>query len=117
MYVNYFWIKLENKVQVRRLFGVFWGAVSGSPQLLTFSIIPQCLMFQQNGSKYFFRKEIAFWTTGGESDIMCAKSPQLCPTLCDPMDCSPPGSSVHGILQTRILEWVSISYSREDTLN
>ena len=35
-------------------------------------------------------------------------SPQLCPTLCDPMDCSPPGSSVHGILQSRILEWVAI---------
>ena len=33
-----------------------------------------------------------------------AQSLQLCPTLCDPMDCSPPGSSVHGILQTRILE-------------
>ena len=32
---------------------------------------------------------------------------QLCPTLCDPMDCSPPGSSVHGILQAKILEWVS----------
>ena len=34
------------------------------------------------------------------------------PTLCDPMDCSPPGSSVHGILQARILEWVAISFSR-----
>ena len=32
--------------------------------------------------------------------------------LCDPMDCNPPGSSVHGILQARILEWVAISYSR-----
>ena len=32
-----------------------------------------------------------------------------CPTLCDPMDCSPPGSSVHGIYQARILEWVAIS--------
>ena len=31
---------------------------------------------------------------------------QSCPTLCDPVDCSPPGSSVHGILQARILEWV-----------
>ena len=40
--------------------------------------------------------------------FMCAKSLQSCPTLCDPMDCSPPGSSVHGILQTRILEWVAI---------
>ena len=33
---------------------------------------------------------------------------QLCPTLCDPMGCSPPGSSVHDILQARILEWVAI---------
>ena len=37
---------------------------------------------------------------------------QLCLTLCDPMDCSLPGSSVHGILQARILEWVAISFSR-----
>ena len=37
---------------------------------------------------------------------------QTCPTLCDPMDCSPPGSSVHGILQARILEWVAISSFR-----
>ena len=37
---------------------------------------------------------------------------KLFPTLCDPMDCSPPGSSVHGILQARILEWVAIPFSR-----
>ena len=36
---------------------------------------------------------------------------QLCPTLWDPMDCSPPGSSVHGILQARILEWVAIPFA------
>ena len=36
---------------------------------------------------------------------------QSCPTLCDPVDCSPPGSSVHGILQARVLEWVAISFS------
>ena len=41
----------------------------------------------------------------------CMSVTQLCPTLCDPMDCSPPGSSVYGILQTRILEWVAISFS------
>ena len=40
---------------------------------------------------------------------------QSCPTLCDPVDCSPPGSSVHGILQARILEWVAISFSRESS--
>ena len=42
-----------------------------------------------------------------------AKLLQSCPTLCDPMDSSPPGSSVHGILQARILEWVVISFSPE----
>ena len=39
------------------------------------------------------------------------KVPQLCPTLCDPMDCNLPGSSVHGILQARIPEWVAIPLS------
>ena len=42
----------------------------------------------------------------------CAKSLQSCLTLFDPRDYSLPGSSVHGILQTRILEWVAISFSR-----
>ena len=37
---------------------------------------------------------------------------QLCLTLCDPMDCSLLDSSVHGIFQTRVLEWVAISFSR-----
>ena len=41
-----------------------------------------------------------------------AKSLQLCPTLCDPMDSSPPGSSVHSILQARLLEWVAMPSSR-----
>ena len=40
---------------------------------------------------------------------------QSCPTLCDPKDYSSPGSSIHGILQARILEWVAISFSRETT--
>ena len=41
-----------------------------------------------------------------------AKSLQFCPTLCDPVDCSLPGPSVHGILQARILEWVAVPFSR-----
>ena len=44
-----------------------------------------------------------------------AKSLQSCPTLCDPTDYSPPGSTVQGILQARILEWFAISYSRESS--
>ena len=37
---------------------------------------------------------------------------QSCPTLCNPMDCSLPGFSVHGIFQARVLEWVAVSFSR-----
>ena len=37
---------------------------------------------------------------------------QLCPTLCDPLDCSLPGSSVHGIFQARVLEWGAIAFSK-----
>ena len=40
-----------------------------------------------------------------------AKSLQSCPTLCDPIDGSPPGSSIHGIFQARVLEWVAIAFS------
>ena len=45
-------------------------------------------------------------------DAAAAKSLQSCLTLCDPMNCSPTASSVHEILQARILEWVAISFSR-----
>ena len=40
---------------------------------------------------------------------------QLCLTLCDPMDRSPPGSSIHGIFQARVLEWGAIAFSRESS--
>ena len=39
---------------------------------------------------------------------------QSCPTPCNPMDCSLPGSSVHGIFQAIVLEWIAISFSKED---
>ena len=47
--------------------------------------------------------------------LRCAQSLQLCLTLCDPVDCSPPGSSVCGILQARILEWVAMPSSKESS--
>ena len=43
---------------------------------------------------------------------LCAQALQSCPTVCDPMDFSPPGSSVHGVLQARILKWVALPFSR-----
>ena len=46
-----------------------------------------------------------------QNRVAAAKSLQLCPTLCDPIDISPPGSPAPGILQARTLEWVAISFS------
>ena len=43
---------------------------------------------------------------------LCVCVAQLCLTLCNPMDCSPPGCSVHGIFQARVLEWIAIPFSR-----
>ena len=61
------------------------------------------------------RKKKYFAVTG-EIFIKYAESEsevaQSCPTLCDPMDCSLSGSSIHGIFQARVLEWIAISFSR-----
>ena len=54
----------------------------------------------------------SFIRSPSSSCVLCAKSLQSCLTLCIPMDCSLPGSSVHGILQARILEWVAVPSSR-----
>ena len=51
------------------------------------------------------------WRYNYKQVAAAAKSLQLCPTLCDPIDGSPPGSPVPGILQSRTLEWVAISFS------
>ena len=52
-----------------------------------------------------------FWP----QETSCCLVTKSCPILCNPMDCSPPGSSVHGISQARILEWVDISFSRRSS--
>ena len=61
-------------------------------------------------------KQVTQWVSHGKCLYMwfvyaAAKSLQLCPTLCDPIDGRPPGSPVSGILQARTLEWVAISFS------
>ena len=58
---------------------------------------------------------LCWWCVNGPSqnNLVCCLVTDLCPTLCDPMDCSPPGFSVHGILvHSRILKWVAISFSK-----
>ena len=66
-----------------------------------------------SGGAQKFRQKGIVLTVMGIGVHMCAYSvAQLCRILCYPMDCSPPGSSVHGISQARILEWVAIRSSR-----
>ena len=70
----------------------------------------ECCLFYPKSSDFpwfYFRGLFPSLSFESESEVA-----QSCPTLCDPVDCSLPGSSVHGILQARILEWVAISFSR-----
>ena len=69
---------------------------------------------RQETSVHFSEREVpvgAVWVSVCVCVCVCVCG-QSCPTLCDPMDCSPPGSSVRGLLQARILEWVTIPISR-----
>ena len=70
---------------------------------------PLCLAYYLpiTNSSLTFSQRINYNTAAAAA----AKSLQSCPTLCDSMDCSPPGSPVPGILQARTLEWVAISFS------
>ena len=65
------------------------------------------------GSKMVLKKENRSFLTVLDFSLFAAaaKLLQSCPTLCDPIDSSPPGSPVPGILQARILEWIAISFS------
>ena len=73
---------------------------------------PWTAAYQAPPSMGFSRQE--YWSRvplpspAAAAAAAAAKSLQSCLTLCDPMDCSPPGFSVHGILQARTLEWVAI---------
>ena len=71
---------------------------------------PWTIAYQAPPSMGFSRQEywsgLPFPSPMRESEVA-----QSCPTLCDPMDYSLPGSSIHGILQARVLEWVSIAFS------
>ena len=80
-----------------RLYETPWTVASQAPLSLGFSR-------QEHWSELPFPSPVHAY--------MHAKSLQLCPTLCDPMDSSPPGSSDHRILQARTLEWIAISFSR-----
>ena len=77
-----------------------WIIIIIASGLYEFFISPKCLFGQINKMWYTYKERKK------ESVV------QSCPTLCNPTDCSPPGSSVHGIFQARVLQWVTISSSR-----
>ena len=83
--------------------GIWVGPTASLMQTLNQSHCFQ--LHTHRGLKDFLWK---FPAVGSTAHSVCVQS---CLTLCDPVDCSPPGSSVHGILQARILEWVAISFS------
>ena len=99
-------------IHVSTLFSLFWL----SARCMT-EILKQCIPFKFSISWCFcvaFRVVFSGLSSNSlVSSLMimyvCAKLLQTCLTLCDPMNCSPPGSSVCGISQARILEWVAIS--------
>ena len=84
---------------------IWWrqGEISNSLTNASPHVLWQVIMMNCTYSNYALRKS--------ESEVKVLVA-QLCLILCDPMDCSPPGFSVHGILQARILEWIAIPFSR-----
>ena len=110
------YLLLQNiQLGIRR--AMSWNHVSGTvPPLLVVTDIIQLSSFSPHNVK---KKVISLKNCpclfhhrfSSYPSLSCMRA-QLCPTLCDPMDCSPSGSSVHGIFQARILHWLAISFSR-----
>ena len=90
----------------------------GSPRILEWVAYPSSRALSQPRNRTrisciaggFF---ISWATREAVAAAAATKSLQLCPTLSDPMDCSLPGSSIHGIFQARVLEWGAIAFSSE----
>ena len=88
----------------------------GQRQKTHLNVIRQLTLSQTNlqksiGNIIFWRS----WVPIHSSATELCEIAQSCPTLCDPVDCSLPGSSIHGIFQAKVLEWVAISFSRAAT--
>ena len=82
---------------------VFWVSLEGrDPKVCE----------EQGRGKQWSRWDSHCQGASNQSEVCLCLAAQSCLTLCDPMDCGPPASSIHGISQARILEWVAISFSR-----
>jgi len=78
---------------------------------ITFTITKTTYPRPQKPCSYILSSYSSYLVRRDDERTAAAKSLQLCPTLCDPIDSSPPGSPIPGILQARTLEWVAISFS------
>ena len=95
-------------------FLVHHGKGSSNHGLVFINLSPACSS-KQPTYWLMFRKHIELLRKVGAELVTCGQVCVLSLTLCDPMDCSPPGTSARGIFQARILEWVAVSYSRESS--
>ena len=106
---------------------LLWPMHSLGKTLLAFDLLhfvlqdQTCLLFQVSldflllYSSPLWWKGHLFLCLSSRRSYVCEVA-QSCPTLCNSMDCSLPGSSIHGIFQARVLEWVAISFSRGSSL-
>ena len=102
----------KSKIKVPAGLALGEGSPSGL-YLIVFSLYPHLAQGRESSSlkSLLLRTLISFWGLCLHDLAAAAKSLQSCPTLCHPIDRSPPGSPIPGILQARTLEWVAISFS------
>ena len=119
------WLKWKQEnhkpVKIQLCNGFFWNKFRVAWELVPARISGycgdrpcphKCLYGVEVPSGNTFKAQVKCLPGSLYSTLCCAKSLQSCLTLCDSMDCSPPGSSLHGILQARILEWIAMASSR-----
>ena len=100
----FFLLRIECDI-VKRKKKQFWYIMPA------YVVFHKLLILSQTQFLIYKRHTISTFPDCFKAAAAAAKSLQLCQTLCDPIDGSPPGSAVPGILQTRTLEWVAISFS------
>ena len=136
---SFFFIRSDQSLSCVRLVATPWTAAYQAPPPMGFSRqeywsgLPYTMGYYSAIKRKAFESVLMRWmnlepiiqseVSQKEKDKYCilthaasTYSLQSCPTLCNPMDCSLPGSSVHGILQARILEWVAVPSSRGSSL-
>ena len=105
------WRDFPSVFQGQGLRGGIQDLHRGSPELFPLPSLPP-----DSAVRYLIRQLLnSIHGAIGRMLLCCCWVAKSCPTLCDPIDCSPPVSSVHGIFQARILEWIAISFSRESS--